>query len=264
MEIKTNKELKRIQKLPFCYLCGRKFSNDDKRTRDHVPPKAVFLSSDRKNPLILPAHYDCNQKESWADEIVGQLIHSLHGIYPEDKKTRVKIGVYEHPESKRPVTALENLNLRGFIGRCVKAYHAALYGASLFQDTPNWFDPPVLSGIKKDNKVEIEKPSIHFPLFVEVIKKNRKAGRIDRIECFNGKCIYDCVWEQMDNGDWACIFALNIYDWKKLSNPLIQKRRGCVGYYMPKSGLPPNATKGIVRNLEIPINNFDYLDPFGN
>lgn len=264
MEIKTNKDLKHIQKLPFCYHCGRTFNNNDRRTRDHVPPKAVFLPSDRKNPLILPAHDECNQKESWSDEIVGQLIRSLHGIYPDEKRMKAKIGVYEHPQSKQPIRALENLNMRGFIGRCVKAYHAALYGISLPQDTPNWFDPPMLEGIKKGNIVKIEKTTIQFPLFVEVIKKNRKAGRIDRIECFNGKCIYECVWEQMDNGEWACIFALNIYDWKNLGDPLIQKQRGCVGHYMPKNGLPPMATTGIAKILEIPISNFDRLDPFSS
>ena len=264
MEIKTHKKLQEIRDLPFCYFCGCNFNNDDNVTRDHVPPKAVFLPSDRKNPLILPAHYNCNQNESWADEVIGQLIYSLHGIYPEKEKTRVKIGVYEDPRSKQPITALENLNLRGFIGRCVKAFHAALYGEYLPRNTPNWFDPPPLSAIKKDNKIELEKSSIHFPLFVETIKKNRKAGRIDRIECFNGKCIYECVWEQMDNGDWACMFALNIYDWKQLGDPLLQKQRGCVGYYMPKNGLPPKAAKGIARILEIPINNFHPLDPFNN
>ena len=108
MEIKTHKELQEIQKLPFCYLCGHNFNNDDEKTRDHVPPKAIFLSSDHKNPLILPAHGTCNEKESKADEIIGQIIYSLHGIYPDENKMRVKIGVYEHPENRQPVTALEN------------------------------------------------------------------------------------------------------------------------------------------------------------
>ena len=42
--------LQEIQKLKFCYFCGHNFNNDDEKTRDHVPPKAIFLTSDRKNP----------------------------------------------------------------------------------------------------------------------------------------------------------------------------------------------------------------------
>jgi hypothetical protein len=113
MEIKTHKEMEQLRKLPFFYFCGRNFNDANDITRDHVPPKAVFLSSDRKNPLILPSHYSCNQKESWADEVIGQLIQSLHGIYPPKKQMRVKIGVYKDSGNMEPVTTLENLNLRG-------------------------------------------------------------------------------------------------------------------------------------------------------
>ncbi len=41
--------------LGFCYVCGEPFTEDDPRTRDHVPPRSVFQSDDRNWPLILPA-----------------------------------------------------------------------------------------------------------------------------------------------------------------------------------------------------------------
>jgi hypothetical protein len=66
----------------------------------------------------------------------------------------------------------------------------------------------------------------------------------------------------MDDGTWACIFGLNIYDWKNLGDANL-RRRGCVGFYMPANGLPAGATTGIARKLEIPILNLDPLDPFG-
>lgn len=264
MEIKTSRELRELQKLAFCYLCGRKFKDAKAKTRDHVPPKAIFLASDRIRPLILPTHERCNQKESKADEIVGQLIYALHGVYPKRERRRVKVNLYENPKNRTPALVLEGINLRGIIARCVKAFHAALYRQYLPRNTRNWFDPPTLPGIKKNGNILFEETRVQFPLFVSTIKKNRKAGKVDRISCFNDKCFYECVWEQMDDGTWACIFALNIYDWKKLGDPLHQQKRGCVGFYMPRKGLPKNATTGIMRKIEIPILNLDPLDPFGN
>jgi hypothetical protein len=233
-------------------------------TRDHVPPKALFLLQDREKPLILPAHHHCNQRESWADEIVGQLVNTLHGIYPKKHNIRVKANVYQRNGSAEPVLVVEGINIRGFIARCVKAFHAALYKEYLPRNTRNWFDPPMLPGTKKAGKVMFEETRVQFPLFVSTLKKNRKAGKLDRISCFNDKCVYECVWEQTDDGTWACMFALNIYDWKNLGDTLHQPRRGCVGFYMPKRGSPKNATTGIVRVLEIPITNLNPLDPFAD
>lgn len=260
--IKNNRDFQRVQKLPFCYLCGKTFRSEEKKTRDHVPPKALFLKEDRKFPLILPTHLKCNQNESWADEIVGQLMHGLHGIYPPKEKIKIKIGLYKNTANNQPMLAIEGINFKGFIGRCVKAFHATLYNECLTDDIRNWFDTPMRAGIKEHDRVIFEKSS-NIPLFVEVIKKNRMAGKLDRVECFNSKCIYECVWEQMDNGEWMCIFALNIYDWKNLGDPSLQHLNGCVGFYMPKEGLPKNSTKGITRILEMPICNLEPLDPFG-
>ena len=88
---------------------------------------------------------------------------------------------------------LEGINLRGIIARCVKAFHAALYRQYLPRNIRNWFDPPTLPGIKKNGKILFEETKVQFPLFVSTIKKNRKAGKVDRISCFNDKCFYECV-----------------------------------------------------------------------
>jgi len=261
MEIKTHKQLQRLRKLNFCYKCGQSF--DKNKTRDHVPPKTLFQKKDRSHPLILPAHLNCNNDESWSDEIMGQLITVLHGIYPQKNKVKVKVKLAENSKNKQPVLILENINVHGFIWRCVKAFHAALYKEYLPQETDNWVDPPIRPGNKTNKGVVFEDLSPQFPILVKTIKQNRMAGRTDRIECFTGKCVYECTWETMDNGKWACMFALNIYDWKNLGDPNHQKRHGCVGFYMPKTGLPETATTGIARTLEMPIPNFEPLDPFG-
>lgn len=263
MMLQTDKELRKVQSLNFCYSCGIEFKAGEKTTKDHVPPKAIFLHGDRLRPLILPTHLKCNNEKSETDEVIGQLINALHGISPKKGNIKVKTAIYKNALSGEPVLAFEGLNLKGVVARFIKAFHAALYKEYLPDKVGHWFDVPMPSGAKKDGKVEFEKIKIQLPLFVETLKKNRKAGKIDRISSFNNKCLYECVWEQMDDGTWACIFGLNIYDWKNLGDAS-QPRRGCVGYYMPSKGLPASATTGIVRKLEIPIYNFDPLDPFGD
>lgn len=262
MRLQTDRELREIQALGFCYSCGSKFKTGEKTTKDHIPPKAIFLRDDRLRPLILPAHLKCNNMNSETDEIVGQLIYALHGKYPKKRNIKVKISLYEHASSGDPVLGLEGINLKGVVARLVKAFHAALYREYLPSDTRNWFDLPTPIGTKKDGKIEFERTRVQLPLFVDTLKKNRKAGKVDRVSCFNDKCLYECVWEQMDDGTWACIFGLNIYNWKNLGDAN-QPKRGCVGFYMPDKGLPVGATTGIIRKLEIPIYNFDPLDPFG-
>ncbi len=264
MKIKTHKQLRQLARLNFCYKCGEDFKKEKEKTRDHVPPKSIFLKKDRTRPLILSAHNDCNNDESWADEIMGELITFLNGIHPPKNKLKVKLKLAENLENNQPVLVSENINIRGFIWRCVKAFHAALYKEYLPQETRNWVDPPVPPGTKNNKGITFEKLPEQFRTFVKTIKQNRMAGKTDRIECFNGKCIYECVWEQMDGGEWSCIFALNIYDWKNLGDPTHQKRRGCVGFYMPDTGLPEVASTGIARTLEMPISNLEPLDPFGD
>ncbi len=264
MEIITEKELRAVSDLSFCYLCGEQFKGGECRTRDHVPARAIFLPEDRKCPLILPTHDACNQSQSKTDEVVGQIVSALHSKYPKRENIKLNLTVHKEAGWSVPMLILEGLNLQGVLARWIRAFHAALYKEYLPNNTPNVFEPPVPSGRKEKGKVVFDKLKIHFPLFVEVIKKNRKAGKIDRVVCFNEKCVYECVWETMDNGTWACFFALNIYDWKKLGDATYFPKRGCVGWYSPKTGCPQNATKGIVRILEIPISNVDSLDPFGN
>ena len=95
--------------------------------------------------------------------------------------------------------------------------------------------------------------------FVEVIKKNRLAGRLDRIVSNNGQCVYDCVWAKDDYGKSVCIFALKLYDWSRLADSRLD-RRSCVGLYLPSERRPTLGTEATT--LEMPISRADLLNAF--
>jgi len=262
IEIKTEKNLRSVQRLSFCYLCGKEFRQGDKVTRDHIIPKAVFLTQDRTKPLILPTHEKCNQEQSITDEITGQLISTLNKKYPARKNIRLKLSIQNESNVRHPVLVLEGIDLRGVIARWIKGFHATLYHEYLPHNTKHWFEPPVSVGQRKGNSVVFNKIGPYIPLIVETIKKNRKAGRLDRIECFNSKCVYECTWERLDDGRWACFFALKIYDWENLGDLLNFPKKGCVGWYMPPTSKPESAVEGVTRFLEIPCRNTEPLNPF--
>jgi hypothetical protein len=80
MPVLTNHhDFQPLQKLPFCYLCGREFEIGDARNRDHLPPRTIFLKADRTPTLWLPAHEACNSGETLTDEKIGQLIALRYG-----------------------------------------------------------------------------------------------------------------------------------------------------------------------------------------
>src|ERR1700722_18965353 len=83
----THSDFRALQKLPFCYLCGRDFLEGDSQNRDHVPPECIFERSDRA-PLLLPAHTACNKAFELLDEKIGQLIALRYGKVPQDPRHR--------------------------------------------------------------------------------------------------------------------------------------------------------------------------------
>jgi len=263
MELRTHANRRTVAALPFCYLCGRSFGPAEPRTRDHVPPKAIFLARDRDGPLILPVHSGCNQRESVNDEIIGQLIGILHGRLLKDDQRRFEVEVIHTAPGTSALLGLKGVPMQQAIGRWIRAFHSALYHEYLPRETPNAIHPPFPSGQQKDGTWIRDDLRIQHPLIVEVIKRNRIADRLDRIECYNGKCVYECVWERMDNQTWGCFFALKIYDWKALADSTNFPSRGCVGWYQARTGRPHLAAVGIVKVISFPLENRDPLDPFG-
>ena len=80
------------------------------------------------------------------------------------------------------------------------------------------FDPPFPIGHVDDNdEIKVDAIRPHHTFFVGQIKRNRLAGRLDRIVCYNGKCVYECVWDKADGGS-QLRFCLECVDWSDLAN----------------------------------------------
>jgi hypothetical protein len=259
-----------VQNLPFCYLCGGQFQADSSINRDHVPPSALFLREDRDVPLILSTHVACNAKEHVSDQLLGQLIAQIHDrpIGPGHRKLDATV-LEVHDQI---LTVSKELNIHQFIRRCVRAFHAALYRQWLPSDTGNAFHPPLRgaqlnaeTGHPTDeyNRLLMTDEGLNrHALFSRVLKQNRTAANTDRVVTRNGKCSYDCVWSQLDDGQSICIFGLKIYDWQRFGDLAGYPSRGCVGIYGPKTGTPAGAAEAT--QLDFPFPNDDPLDPFGN
>ena len=255
----TQASIRPARNLAFCYLCGQAFSTQKENHPDHVPPEAIFAQEDRNFPLKVASHRTCNNPQSKSDEVIGQLIAVIHGKQPNSENIRLNHQTFVVQNNNEPILAFINTDLIGQIWRWVRGFHAALYGEFLPFDTKMAIHPPFPCGKMQTDGFTIEKIKDQQYLFVEIIKKNRLAHCTDKIVCNNGKCNYECVWVQMDNGPWACIFALKIYDWIKLADKHFSAR-GCVGWYQLKSGRPTNGTKWTT--LQVPISNLEPLDPF--
>lgn len=264
LELLSQSDFRKVQELPFCYLCGLTFTDRSGQNRDHVPPKAIFAKADRTPPLILPVHEACNKAWSDRDKVVGQLLAVQHGRVPTQRDVHLQIQVNQPSETGPPMALLTGINLHPVIARWVRGFHAALYGQPLPNDTPNNIHSP-FPELKPTGSAFVTAPiPEQHRIFVEVIKQNRTAKRLDRIECYNRKCVYECTWEQMDNQAWACFFAIQVYNWRALGEQHYAEPRGCVGWYQPSTGLPPGATCGISRvEPAIPFTNGEPLDPFG-
>jgi hypothetical protein len=267
-ELSTQNDFRSVQKLPFCYLCGKTFSEGAEKDRDHVPPKSIFATEDRDPPLILPTHPCCNRAQSDYDEIVGQLIAAIHGKYPKPANMKLNVQVAESADTGAQSAWLSGTNLHRVVCRWLRAFHAALYREYLPDNdgtkdgTMFGFDPPFPVGhVDEDGQIRVDAIRPHHTYFVEHVKRNRTAGRLDRIACFNGKCVYECVWDKADGGQSICVFALDVYDWSALANTEAFPKRGCVGVYLPAKGRPLDATAAT--SIDIPISNIEKLDPFG-
>lgn len=259
--IENQRAIRECSKLPFCYLCGKTWAESGlKPTRDHVPPKAIFATEDRAvTPLILPVHCKCNIDQSIGDEIIGQLVSVLRAKYPDPQNIKLKVGVVPGAQGDDPLAVLHGPDLRPLVWRIIKGFHAALYREPLDVGGKANVHMPFPQGQRLPNgRLRFDEILPQQRAIAEEIKKNRLARRLDRVSCFNDKCIYECVWVRGDAGEPICMFALRLYDWEKLADPRF-RQRGCVGIYSPNSGQPATATAGT--SLMLPTGG-NPLDPF--
>jgi hypothetical protein len=256
----SEKDFKVIKSLPFCYLCGQALTSRLERDKDHVPPSGIFAQADRGQPLILLTHRLCNGSRSKEDQTIGQLVGVLHGRRVNQKHNKLKIKVGRFMDGSRGA-ALEGFDLKEAIRRWVRGFHAALYGEYLSPDCSFATYPPLPEAIRQGDEVIFAPVPEILPKFVEELRRNRAVGSLDRIVSRNGKCRYECVWAQADNGEWICIYCLDLYNWSNLGDPAHFPRRGCVGSYRREQGGVPSRACTATR-LKFEIDNVMSLIPF--
>lgn len=256
--ITNQKQAQALQRLPFCYLCGKSFSVSCSVDREHVVARNLFRKSDRENfPLILPSHTICNGEQSCDDETIGQFVRLLH---PEGSKThKIELtGYYE--ENTLQAGTIRGVAFERVIWRWVRGFHSALYQEPLLNLQGSYTLLVPLQEVREEEGV-FERVPVREQFFqmTEVIKVNRLSRNIDVIDCYNHALRYECVWDRSDCGKPLCVFALKIYDWSELGEGYGGARQGCVGSYIYDK-IPPEATQGI--NLSCSLGAERVLDPF--
>lgn len=259
LRLRTQKDFRYVRSLPFCYLCGSALTGDC--NKDHSPPENIFLEGDRTPPLILPTHTNCNNRQSQDDERIGQLVRLLHREKANQSLHKWDAFVGQVHGAPTPTGLIQGSDLRLLIWRWVCAFHAALYREHLpLNSVRKQVHPPIPSGRMHGEKVVSDRLPDLYPIIVEEIKKNRIAKQLDSIVCYNGKCVYDCVWVRADRGEWLCMFALRLYNWETLGDPYMGGRRGCAGVYQTERGCPKDASVGT--SLILDTKSKSPLDPF--
>jgi hypothetical protein len=260
VSLQVHKDFQAVQRLPFCYLCGREFVDGDEVDGDHVPPKCAFRVRDREQVLKLKTHKACNSAFKVDDEKVGQLIALRRWEGPKSAQHRV-LRFAHHPGIG---TALENLNVAAAVWRWVRGFHAALYRKPLIGASVAIQTPFPRGERRAGSRVELRPIPPQHLLAVETIKRNRAAGNLDFVLAYNGKLRHECAWcEADDHKQWFCMFALDIYDWKDLGGHTDEiPARGCTGVYaLPDRSVPEAAARGDREN-RIVMPNRDALDAF--
>jgi hypothetical protein len=257
--VSTHRDPQAVRSLPFCYLCGAPFGDNEERTSDHVPPKTCFAACDREGPLILSSHARCNTQRSVTDKQIGQLIGLIHGKVPKAKRDHTLNLKFFGPK----IGAVTNVNISAEVWRWIMGFHAALYHEPCPHNARRALVTPFPSAPLRDGgQLRFDPIKPQHQEFVSTIKINRVKRNLDTIRCNRGKVVYECVWCRSDDQlVWLCIFAIDIYGWKDLGNHVVQPARGCAGCYtLPDGHAPINATRGATSAIIIP--NSDKLDPF--
>lgn len=263
-EITNQKQARAVQHLDFCFMCGGAFGEAPhlKKTLDHVPQKAIFATEDKNFPLQVPAHWKCNNDWSKRDDVVAELIAVVHGKRRELKDSKLEFEVAFDQMAGQPSLGVRGVYLDWHIIRWIRGFHAALYREFLPDQDSTHFcvslpTPRLMEG--SDAEVRMRGLQRSHLQFVEIIKKNRAADRLDRIQCNNGKFTYECVWTHLDDGRDCCVFAIQVYDWQKLG-PAHRPRSSGVGLYYPQKGRPIMGAKEVT--IEIAASNCNPFDAF--
>jgi hypothetical protein len=263
LRLERQKDFRPVQELPFCYWCGRSFQSGEEPSRDHVPAQACFAIADRNFPLWLPAHDECNGQHKVEDELLGQLIGLRRREAPKPKNRRLKLRFFQPAADQPLIGGITNLDVHAVVQLWLRAFHAALYHEPLPPRTQFAIETPFpMARLDGDRVEQVALRAEQHRLVVETLKRERAADNLDRIRCNNGKLLYECVWDQFDDGTWLCAFGVDLYGWADLGDTRNFERRGCAGgYFLPERTIPARATRAL--NGAQRFRNESPLDPFG-
>ena len=258
----TQQTLRDAARLRFCYLCGKAFAASDQTNSDHVPPTKLFAKADRTPPLILPTHSACNRSRSVEDQAIGQIVGVLHGRQVNRQHNKLRVMAGRSSDGAVQVLAMR-FDIKGAIRRWIRGFHAALYNEylpDLSEGAVFATYPPMPEATHSGGRVAYEPVAPAFSMFAAELRKNRAVGSLDQIIAYNGKCRYECVWVQADDGRWICVYGLDVYNWIDLGDRN-QPPRSCVGCYLrPTGGVPMGASTGTRLVFDLTANS--PLDPF--
>jgi hypothetical protein len=263
IELSQQKDFRKVRDLPFCYLCGKTFYKLDATNHDHVPPKSVFKITDRNIPLKLKVHKEgCHSPINLDDEVLGQLICLFHGKQPDEQNDKLKIDIYQKIGSGELLASFTQRNIEFLLKRWLKGFHAALYRTPIPEGTKFAIQSPFPSGTLKDGHFDTNPIEDQHYAFVECIKRNRAARNLDTLVANNEKLRYECVWDQLSDKSWGCIFAIDLYGWIDLGDTNNFLPRGCAGLYSMPDGKAPCASS-LATKLQFKLANIYRTDPFG-
>lgn len=228
--------------LPFCYLCGETFGQSENRTKDHVPPRAVFGRDDLQSwPLILDAHERCNTHQSSLDQRTGQLLAPLTGRPLAGSPQLITLHDFECGDEIAGFGLVEGPDFVASIWRWVRGFHAALYREFLPASTHKAICTPFTEADFTGSTPTPRPPILDYVVTTRYLARHHRLGSTDRVFCYNKKCRYLCVWSHTSLGRPMCVFSLRLYAWSRLGRTAITQSRPCVGYYLANSDRAPSA-----------------------
>jgi hypothetical protein len=263
LEIVTDQQAREVLRLDFCYICGHSFTKSDPSTRDHIPPKKIFLKKDRNWPLILPAHKECNSEYSFSDEQAKGLLTLLHPTNTGKLPLRTKlIGIIKRGDKPAGVM-LQGLSLGTIVSKILRACHAALYREYLPSKINNQILLPLPIFDPKTGQVAKETRLSQHEMFCKLFKDNRKIDNIDRIHAYNGKFRFEAVWTTADDNETNfAVFGIDICGWHLLANEVLGRPQGCIGIYRISKDSAPINSSIAVKSIEFPFTYSEPLNPF--